>query len=139
MSSAQKDFYRILGLSESAEFAVIKAAYKALIMIYHPDRHVGDKCYAVKKSKDINEAYAVLIDPDKRKKYDTARLGKFDKIPNKSESTLNELKMALKESEAILKILNELGHAPNQINELHEFKILLKESEAILKILNEPD
>jgi DnaJ-class molecular chaperone len=111
MSSAQKDFYRILGLNDSAEFAVIKAAYKALIMLYHPDRHIGDKDQAVKKSKDINEAYAVLIDPDKRKKYDAERLGKPEKITDMPEYTLNvinELKRALKESEAILKILNEL-------------------------------
>jgi curved DNA-binding protein CbpA len=116
MSSAGKDFYRILGVNDSAEFVVIKAAYKALIMLYHPDRHIGDKDKAVKKSKDINEAYAVLIDPDKRKKYDAERLGKPEKIPDMPADTLkvlnlqvlNELKWTVKESEAILKILNEL-------------------------------
>ncbi len=76
MSFAQKDFYHILGVSDNAELAVIKAAYKALIMIYHPDRFVGDSSNAVNKTKAINEAYAVLTDPDKRKKYDAGRSGK---------------------------------------------------------------
>jgi len=112
----QKDFYKILGLHDSAEFAVIKAAYKALIMLYHPDRYIGDKDKAIKKSKDINEAYAVLIDPDKRKKYDAERLGRPQRAPDKIEESadksennlkvLNELRRTLQESEAILNILN---------------------------------
>lgn len=109
MNSAQKDFYSILGLHENAETAVIKAAYKALIMIYHPDRYTGDKNKAVRLSKDINEAYAVLSDPEKRKKYDAARLSKSLQTANKSGTpavVINELKRALKESEAILDILN---------------------------------
>jgi curved DNA-binding protein CbpA len=73
LSSAEKDFYRILGVIDSAELAVIKAAYKALIMIYHPDRNKGNEEKSVRKSKEINEAYAVLSDPDKRKKYDDER------------------------------------------------------------------
>lgn len=111
MSATQKDFYTILGVIGSAELAVIKAAYKTLMMIYHPDRYDGDKKDAVKKSKEINEAYAVLIDPDKRKKYDAQRLNKPEKIVDTSEielnRVLNEFKRTLKESEAILKILNE--------------------------------
>lgn len=69
MSSTQKDFYNILGVTESAETAVIKAAYKALMMIYHPDRYDGDRETAIKKTKELNEAYSTLIDPDKRKAY----------------------------------------------------------------------
>ncbi len=69
MSSAQKDFYSILGVTESAETAVIKAAYKALMMIYHPDRYDGDRETAIKKTKELNEAYSTLIDPHKRKAY----------------------------------------------------------------------
>lgn len=116
MSATQKDFYRILNVIDSAELAVIKAAYKALMMIYHPDRYDGDKEYVVRKSKEINEAYAVLIDPDKRKKYDAERLGKSEKILDKSENELNALNKTL-----------------------DEFKRILKESEEIFKILNEPD
>lgn len=109
MSSAQKDFYTLLGLHENAETAVIKAAYKALIMIYHPDRYAGDKAKAVKLAKDINEAYSVLIDPEKRKHYDAARLSKSLQTSPKTGTSvvvINELKRTLKESEAILDILN---------------------------------
>ena len=69
MSVTQKDFYRTLGVIDSAEMVVIKAAYKALMMIYHPDRFEGDKEEAIRKTKEINEAYSVLIDPEKRRKY----------------------------------------------------------------------
>ncbi|MEY3289899.1 MAG: hypothetical protein RLZZ419_2141 [Pseudomonadota bacterium] len=73
MSAIQKDYYRVLGIIDCTELAIIKAVYKALMMIYHPDRYTGNKDEAVRKSKEINEAYAVLIDPDKRKKYDVQR------------------------------------------------------------------
>ena len=62
MSAIQKDFYRILGVIDSTELAVIKAAYKALMMIYHPDKQNGDNKESIRKSKEINEAYAVLSD-----------------------------------------------------------------------------
>lgn len=142
MSSVQKDFYRTLGVHESAEFAVIKAAYKALLMIYHPDRRMGEKDKAVKKTKDINEAYAVLIDPDKRKKYDTDRLGKsakYSAVSGHNPHVSHELKRALQESEAVLNILDEMGNTFSQFTDLHGYQVLLKESEAILNILNEPN
>ena len=69
MSATQKDFYRTLGVTDSAEVVVIKAAYKALMMVYHPDRFEGDKEEAIRKTKEINEAYSILIDPEKRKRY----------------------------------------------------------------------
>ena len=86
MSATQKDFYRILGVIDSAEMVVIKAAYKALMMIYHPDRYEGDKEEAIKKTKEINEAYAVLIDPEKRKQYATEQSATKDQFePDKKE------------------------------------------------------
>lgn len=137
MNATQKDLYKILGVISSAEIAVIKAAYKAMIMIYHPDRYVGDKESAVRKSKEINQAYAVLIDPDKRKKYNAQRVNKPEQVSDTSKKTLYELRRTLKESEEILKILD----APEQeLSPLaYDFKRTLKESEEILKILNEPD
>ncbi|WP_340122607.1 DnaJ domain-containing protein [Methylobacter svalbardensis] len=85
MSATEKDYYRVLGVIDSAELAVIKAAYKALMMIYHPDRYDGNKEEAVRKSKAINEAYAVLIDPDKRKKYDAERSARKNQYEPESE------------------------------------------------------
>ena len=66
---AAKDYYKILGVSKSAESSEIKKAFRNMAMKYHPDRHKGDK-KAEEKFKEVNEAYAVLSDPKKRKQYD---------------------------------------------------------------------
>ena len=65
-----KDYYKILGVSKSASEKDIKSAYRKLARKYHPDVNPGDKS-AEEKFKEINEAQAVLTDPEKRQKYDT--------------------------------------------------------------------
>ncbi|MBD3309218.1 DnaJ domain-containing protein [candidate division KSB3 bacterium] len=65
----KKDYYEILGVKKDASDADIKKAYRKLAMKYHPDRNKGDKA-SEEKFKDLNEAYAVLSDPEKRKQYD---------------------------------------------------------------------
>jgi DnaJ-class molecular chaperone len=142
MNSAQKDLYSVLGVSHKAEFAVIKAAYKALMMIHHPDRHPSNPEQAIKKTKDIIEAYNTLIDPNKRKRYDAQRenkLGKPTITQPTTFSTANELTITLKESEAILEILNDIGNTHTVLSELVEFRNLVKDTEALFKILNDPD
>jgi len=67
-----KDYYSVLGVSKSASQSDIKKAYRKLAVQYHPDKNQGEKA-AEEKFKQINEAYDVLGDPEKRKKYD--RLG----------------------------------------------------------------
>jgi molecular chaperone DnaJ len=67
---AKRDYYDILGIDKGADGAAIKRAYRGLAMEYHPDRNPGD-AQAVEKMKEINEAYAVLCDPEKRRLYDT--------------------------------------------------------------------
>jgi molecular chaperone DnaJ len=64
-----KDYYAILGVGRKAPEKEIKQAYRRLARKYHPDVNPGDKT-AEGKFKDINEAYEVLSDPEKRKKYD---------------------------------------------------------------------
>jgi len=66
-----KDYYSILGVPRNATQEEIKEAYKRLAKKYHPDRNPGDKT-AEEKFKEINEAYQVLSDPQKRAQYDRA-------------------------------------------------------------------
>jgi molecular chaperone DnaJ len=68
----EKDLYRILGVSENATPEEVKKAYRLLAKKYHPDRNKGDR-QAEERFKEINEAYDILGDPEKRKKYDELR------------------------------------------------------------------
>ena len=65
-----KDYYRILDVPRNASDAEIKKAYRKLAMQYHPDRNPGKEKWANEKFKEINEAYGVLGDPQKRGQYD---------------------------------------------------------------------
>ena len=64
-----RDYYKILGVSRGASADEIKSAYRKLAMQYHPDRNPGDK-QAEDRFKEMNEAYQVLSDPQKRARYD---------------------------------------------------------------------
>jgi len=66
---AEKDYYNILGVSRNASEKEIKQAFRRLARKYHPDVNPGDKS-AEERFKQISEAYEVLSDKDKRKKYD---------------------------------------------------------------------
>jgi molecular chaperone DnaJ len=65
----KRDYYDILGIDRNADDAAIKQAYRRLAIKYHPDRNPGNK-QAVERMKELNEAYAVLSDPQKRRRYD---------------------------------------------------------------------
>mgnify|MGYP001101039886 CR=1 FL=1 len=65
-----RDYYQILGVPRSASDEEIKKAYRKLAMQYHPDRNPEREKWANEKFKEINEAYGVLGDPQKRRQYD---------------------------------------------------------------------
>lgn len=75
---AQTDYYKVLGVEKGASAEEIKKAFRKLAVKYHPDRNPGDKA-AEDKFKELNEAYAVLSDPQKKEQYDTFGSSGFHK------------------------------------------------------------
>ena len=69
MAENKRDYYEVLGLDKSASAEDIKKAYRKMAMKYHPDRNPGDK-EAEDKFKEVNEAYEILHDEDKKARYD---------------------------------------------------------------------
>jgi len=65
-----KNLYKILGVSSDVNNDLMKSAYRSLGKLYHPDIYQGDKEYAQEKMKEINLAYDVLSNENKRKEYD---------------------------------------------------------------------
>ncbi|MBL7995556.1 DnaJ domain-containing protein [bacterium] len=97
-----KDYYKILGVSESASEEAIKTAYKTLAKKFHPDRNHGNK-QSEEKFKEMSEAYNTLSDTKKRKEYDALRRfggqrsGKnYQYSENFSDSELNDFMKNMK-------------------------------------------
>src|SRR5689334_9371100 len=68
--ATKTDYYDILGVSKSASADDIKKAYRKQALEWHPDRHKDNKEAAEKRFKEINEAYQVLSNPQKKSSYD---------------------------------------------------------------------
>ena len=73
----KRDYYEVLGVDKSADDATLKKAFRKLAKKYHPDVNPGD-AEAEKKFKEVQEAYAVLSDADKRRQYDQFGHAAFD-------------------------------------------------------------
>ncbi len=76
-----KDYYKVLGVSESSSADQIKKAYRDLAKKHHPDANQGNK-HAEEKFKEISEAYYVLSDAKKRKEYDSFKRSGFSSGAN---------------------------------------------------------
>ena len=74
MTTAKESLYESLEVSPRASAAVIKAAYRCLVQMHHPDKHGGHPS-AVDRLARINHAYAVLSSPEQRARYDAAMGG----------------------------------------------------------------
>ena len=94
------DYYRTLGVLDDAEDVVIRAAYRALAQRYHPDKWQGDPAEATRRMVEINAAYAVLSDTEKRAAYDATRdKNQFQDEPPEAEDA-NEARMSSLRAEA---------------------------------------
>lgn len=82
--------YEILGISKKASAEEIKNAYKKLVKKYHPDVYPGDKIFAEKKIKEINEAYDILSVPQKKAEYDESLNSSYSSTSNYYSSNYNQ-------------------------------------------------
>lgn len=74
---AKRDYYEVLGVDHGADTEGLKKAYRKLAMQYHPDRNPGDT-KAEQRFKEVNEAYGILKDPERRSAYDNYGHAAFD-------------------------------------------------------------
>ena len=133
--NVNKDYYAILGVLPNAESVVSRAAYRALSKLYHPDVYSGND--AAQKMSDINEAYEIIVDGNKRQEYDKLRGNKshdgndyFNDTFTTKESRLDPLE---KDWEIALKYYPDLENIVGKLSKVsyrlaYSFKAYLIDS-----------
>src|ERR671937_1067708 len=87
--SSKRDYYEVLGVQKNASKEEVKNAYRKLALQYHPDRNKA--AGSEDKFKEISEAYAVLSDDEKRKRYDTYGHVGSEEVFRGSEANFDEI------------------------------------------------
>jgi len=104
------NLYEVLGVSPQAEDIVIRAAYRALAQRYHPDKADEPKVIAAQRMQSIQEAYAVLSSPEKRRAYDASfQTLKFDPQVFENRSAKHIAQLEAQAWEVLLRIHPDLG------------------------------
>jgi len=101
-----KDYYSVLGVSQDASAEDIKRAFRQLAMCYHPDRNPENTEEAGEKFKEINEAYEVLSDKQRKWQYD--RLASLSSYPRRT-MTMEDIFNENIGSESVLEMLRRLA------------------------------
>ena len=111
-----KNYYQILDVSLDAKTEDIKRAFRRLALQYHPDRNPENASESGEKFKEINEAYEVLGDEQKRQQYDS--LVNFSSYPRRTIiiEGFSTVSTAAEHMQEILKKLSELGIAFTRYN-----------------------
>lgn len=131
-----KNYYKILGVLDDAESIVIRSAYKALAQKYHPDKWEGDLKEATHRMSEINEAYEVLSNEDKRKSFDETR-GKSEYQENSSNQ--NDLLYSVEADwKKVLEYFPQLMSTTQNLSKISKeleftFKVILLENKSFDK------
>lgn len=104
MIVSRKDYYKILGVDEDADRAAIKRAYRRLALKYHPDVHKTQ--HGPARFLAIQEAYAVLSDPARRRRYDRTRQGRA-RPPAKAGARANAARPSSASSRQLFRLVIE--------------------------------
>ena len=128
-----KNLYQILGVLDTAEDIVIRAAYKALAQRYHPDKWQGNAEEATVRMREINDAYRILSDPIEKAKYDnTLDKKEYQEEPDIEENIDASLEDAWKVGLVFFPKLDELYLHLRKTNYAlgNTFKLIVIESKA---------
>ena len=106
-----KDYYKILGVSETSSKDEIKKAFRSLAKKYHPDRNGNDE-NAIKKFQEVNEAYEVLSNEDSKKSYDEKKTNfknahKKKNVNSKNNKTDNDFSEKTRSKKESMEDLNQ--------------------------------